>query len=805
MSVLTFLQQNIVILDGGTGTLLQRAGLPLGELPERWNITHAEVLQGVHRDYFDAGSHIVCTNTFGANTLKFSQTELEEIIKAGVENARIAAASSKGEQAKFVALDIGPLGKLLKPYGDLDFEEAVDIFAQTVQLGVKYGADLLFIETMNDSLECKAALLAAKENSDLPVFVSCAYGADGKLMTGASPAAMVAMLEGMGADAVGVNCSVGPNQMQGVVEELLEKASIPVLVKPNAGLPVAGKELAYDIDEREFASLVAEFVKKGARLVGGCCGTTPTYIAALKAELDGVQPREIVKKNITCVSSYTHAVELDKPVLIGERINPTGKKRFRQALIDGDVGYVLNEGLVQQEKGAHILDVNVGAAEIDEKTQLVRYVEELQAVVDLPLQIDTADAVALERAMRRYNGKPLVNSVNGKKESMDAVFPLVQKYGGVVVALTLDEKGIPDSAEERVEIARKIIDEASKYGIAKKDIIVDTLAMTISADKDAAQKTLTALRKVKEEFGVHTSLGVSNVSFGLPCRDVINANFFALALQNGLSAAIINPNSTEMLKTYYAYLALTGQDENCGQYIRFAEILPAQTANAAQAVPQAPSADKRADTGAKTALQDAIVKGLKDKAGTECKALLSQKSALEIIEEQIVPSLDEIGKAYEEKRAYLPQLLMSAEAAKAAFEEIRIALLCKGEKTEKKGKIVLATVKGDIHDIGKNIVATMLENYGFDVLDLGRDVAAETVVKAVEESGALLVGLSALMTTTLPSMAETVALLKQKTPWVKIIVGGAVLTQAYADKIGADCYGKDAIASVRFAEKICKN
>ena len=800
MDVLTFLQQNILLLDGGTGTLLQRAGLPLGELPERWNITHANVLQEIHRDYFDAGSHIVCANTFGANTLKFSVTELEEIIKAGIQNARIAAASSKGKQEKFVALDIGPLGKLLKPYGDLDFEDAVAIFAKTVRLGVKYGADLLFIETMNDSLECKAALLAAKENSALPVFVSCAYGGDGKLITGASPAAMVAMLEGMGADVVGVNCSVGPNQMQGVVEELFAKASIPVLVKPNAGLPVAGETFAYDIDEIEFARLVAEFAQKGARLVGGCCGTTPAYIAALKEKLAGVKPCEIVKKNITCVSSYTRAVEFDKPLLIGERINPTGKKRFRQALIDGDVGYVLNEGLIQQEKGAHILDVNVGAAEIDEKTELVRYVEELQAVLDLPLQIDTSDTVALEKAMRRYNGKPLVNSVNGKQESMDAVFPLVKKYGGVVVGLTLDERGIPDSAEERVEIARKIINEAAKYGIEKKDIIIDTLAMAISADKDAAQKSLTALRKVKDELGAHTSLGVSNVSFGLPCREIINANFFALALQNGLSAAIVNPNSTEMLKAYYAYLALTGQDENCAEYIRFAGDLPIQTGNATQVS----SIQKQAEITAKTPLQNAIVKGLKDKAAIECEAELAQKSALEIIEEQIVPSLDEIGRAYEEKRAYLPQLLMSAEAAKAAFEKIRVALLCKGEKAEKKGKIVLATVKGDIHDIGKNIVATMLENYGFEILDLGRDVPAERVAAAVQESGASLVGLSALMTTTLPSMAETVALLREKTPWVKIIVGGAVLTQDYADKIGADAYGKDAIAAVRFAEKVYK-
>ena len=802
MDILTFLQQNTVILDGGTGTLLQKAGLPLGELPERWNITHAEVLQNIHRDYFDAGSNIVCANTFGANGLKFSSSELDEIIQAALSNAREAAALSKGTQEKFVALDIGPLGKLLKPYGDLDFEDAVALFAQTVVLGVKYGADLIFIETMNDSLECKAALLAAKENSSLPVFVSCAYGADGKLMTGASPAAMVAMLEGMGADAVGVNCSVGPKQMQGVVEELLAKASIPVLVKPNAGLPVSDSgELCYDIDETQFAACAAEFVKQGVRCIGGCCGTTPAYIAALKAELAGVEPREITKKNITCVSSYTHAVDFDKPLLIGERINPTGKKRFRQALIDGDAGYILNEGLVQQEKGVQILDVNVGIPEIDERMELVRYVEELQAVTDLPLQIDTADAVALERAMRRYNGKPMVNSVNGKKESMDAVFPLVKKYGGVVVALTLDERGIPESAEERVEIARNIIDEAKKYGIDKKDIVVDTLAMAISADKNAAKATLRALRMIKDELGVHTSLGVSNVSFGLPNREIINANFFALALENGLSAAILNPNSLEMLKTYYAFLALSGRDDNCAEYIRFASELPAQTASAASVTP---SVEKQADRDEKTALQTAIIKGLKDKAATECERILLQKSALETIEREIVPALDEIGKAYEEKQAYLPQLLMSAEAAKSAFEKIRLSLLAKGESAEKKGKIVLATVKGDIHDIGKNIVATMLENYGFEVLDLGRDVPSEHILQAVESGGAQMVGLSALMTTTLPSMAETVSLLKEKTPWVKVIVGGAVLTQDYADKIGADAYGKDAIAAVRFAEKVCK-
>lgn len=804
-NVREFLQQNIVYLDGGTGTLLQEAGLPLGELPERWNITHADVIQDIHRGYFNAGSNIVCTNTFGANRLKFTQAELAEIVKAAVENARMAAASSCGAQEKFVALDIGPSGKLLKPYGDFAFEDAVALFAETVKLGVQYGVDLIYIETMSDSYETKAALLAAKENCDLPVFVSCAYGADGKLMTGASPAAMVAMLEGMGADVIGVNCSVGPKQMQSVVDELLENASVPVLVKPNAGLPITdGGNTRYDIDEKEFALLVAEFVRKGARLVGGCCGTTPAYIAELVVRTTGLEPACITKKERTCVSSYTHAVYFDEPVLIGERINPTGKKRFKQALKEKDTAYVLAEGISQQERGAHILDVNVGSPEIDERAELPRYIEELQAVINLPLQIDTSDPVAMERAMRIYNGKPLVNSVNGKKESMDGIFPLVKKYGGVVIALTLDEKGIPDSAEERVQIAERIVAEGAKYGISKKDIIVDPLAMTISADKNAAKVTLEALRMLKAK-GLHTSLGVSNVSFGLPSRETVNAAFFALALQEGLSAAIINPNSVEMRKTYHAYLALQGLDENCGGYIRFAtEIVP-------QYAPVESTAVKSASIETKdgTPLKTAIVKGLSSVAAEACQELLKTQSALEIINGEIVPALDEVGKAYEEKRAYLPQLLMSAEGAKSAFEKIRLHMIASGEAQTKKCKIVLATVKGDIHDIGKNIVGTLLENYGFDVLDLGRDVSPEKIVEEVLRTGTPAVGLSALMTTTVPSMAETIKLLREKAPNVKIIVGGAVLTEEYAREIGADGYGKDALQAVRFMEKLyadlCKN
>lgn len=799
MKVKEFLQQNIVCLDGGMGTLLQAAGLPLGELPERWNITHSEVVQDIHRSYFEAGSHIVVTNTFGANTLKFSKTELEQVIHSAIDNAKKAAKMSNASQEKFIALDIGPLGKLLKPYGDYAFEEAVETFAETVKLGVKYGVDLIFIETMSDSYETKAALLAAKENSDLPVFVSNAYGEDGKLMTGASPAAMVAMAEGMGADAIGCNCSLGPKQLDGVVSELLQKASIPVFVKPNAGLPKSiNGETIYDLSAEEFATQTASFAELGARGVGGCCGTTPAYIRALSEKIKNITIQPIVDKNISCVSSYTHAVEFTSPILIGERINPTGKKRFKQALLEKDFSYILNEGIAQEEKGAHILDVNVGIPDIDECIELPDYIERLQAVIALPLQIDTSNAIAMECAMRLYNGKPLVNSVNGKKESMAAVLPLVKKYGGMVVALTLDEDGIPATAEGRVAIAERIFAEAQKYGISQKDILVDPLAMTISADKNAANVTIQAVKMLTEQ-GFKTSLGVSNVSFGLPNREIVNAVFFTRALENGLSAAILNPNSVEMLKAYHSFLALSAKDDNCESYIRFAtQELPkyAPTDNGSAVCAAG------VEIGEKSPLKTAIMKGMSEQSALACKTLLGTKEALQIIDEEIVPALDEIGRAYEEKRAYLPQLLMSAEAAKAAFEQIKLHLLQTGGSRERKCKVVLATVKGDIHDIGKNIVKTLLENYGFDVVDLGRDVAPERVVEMAERENAPIVGLSALMTTTAPYMEETIALLKARLPQCKVMVGGAVITEDYAKKIGADGYGKDGMAAVRFVESV---
>ncbi len=794
MNILDFLKENILYLDGGMGTLLQAEGLCPGELPEDWNLTHPEVITRLHKAYYDAGSNVVNTNTFGANALQFSPAALEEIVRAAIENARRAAAESSGTQPKWVALDIGPTGRMLKPYGDLDFEDAVAAFAVTVRLGAKYGADLVMIETMNDSYETKAAVLAAKENCDLPIFVSNAYGADGKLMTGADPAAMVALLEGMGVDAIGVNCSLGPKALAPVVEQYIARSSLPVLLKPNAGLPkVVDGKTVYDVSPDAFAAEVATLVKKGVRIAGGCCGTAPAYIAETVKATAQITPVPVTEKEISAVSSYTHAVTFgEKPLLIGERINPTGKKRFKEALRAHDIDYILREGIAEEEKGVHILDVNVGLPEIDEAELLTAAVTELQAVTALPLQIDTADAAAMEAALRRYNGKALLNSVNGKAESMAAVFPLAKKYGGMVVALTLDESGIPATAEGRVAIAERILAEAERYGIGKKDLLFDPLALTVSADDNAAKETLRAVRMLRER-GCLVSLGVSNVSFGLPARDVVNGAFFTLAMGQGLSAAIMNPYSTEMQNAYHAYLALAGFDCACGGYIGYASALPK-----AEAVTAAPAA---AEETYASELQKAVVKGRREQAAALAEGLLSVKTPLEIIHSEIVPALDTVGVGFEKGTVYLPQLLMAAEAAKAAFETLRARM----EKTAAdKGTVLLATVKGDIHDIGKNIVAQLLENYGFAVTDLGKDVLPETIADAAVRANAQLVGLSALMTTTVPAMEETIRLLRERAPHCRVMVGGAVLTKEYADSIGADFYGKDAMEAVRYAETVCK-
>ena len=796
MKITTFLKNNIVYLDGGMGSLLQASGLKAGEFPERWNITNKSVITDIHKSYFDSGSNVINTNTFGANILKFSYTELENIIKYAVKNAKNARKLSTGNQPKFIALDIGPTGKMLKPYGDLDFEDAVNVFKTTVTLGVKYGVDLVFIETMNDLYETKAALLAVKEVCNLPVFVSNAYGEDGRLTTGANAESVIATLEGLGATAIGVNCSLGPKQLAPIINDYLKYSSLPIILKPNAGLPkIENGKTVYDVLEEEFATDVSALIEKGVSLAGGCCGTTPKYIKALIDKSKNLKRKKTTQKNYTVISSYTHAVNFDNaPILIGERINPTGKKRFKQALIEGDIDYILNEAVAQQEKGVHVLDVNVGLPEIDEVLTIEKAVTEIQAVVNLPLQIDTSNVTAMERALRLYNGKALINSVNGKKESMNAVFPLVKKYGGVVVALTLDENGIPNDANARVDIAVKILNEAKKYNIDKNNIIFDPLALTISADKNSALVTLQAVKIITEKLKCKTVLGVSNVSFGLPSRDIINSNFFALALNNGLTSAIINPNSVEMLKAYNAYKALLGKDENFTNYITFASNL---TEKVIENKPVIENSE-----GNFTNLQTAIIKGFKEKAGEITAELLKTCNPLDIIKNEIIPALDEVGVGFENKKIYLPNLLMSAESAKTAFSYIKNAM---SEQNSTKSVFVIATVKGDIHDIGKNIVKLLLENYGYKVIDLGRDVAPETIVKAVISNNAPLCGLSALMTTTTPAMQETIKLLKVKAPWCKTVVGGAVLTEEFAKSIGADKYCKDAMETVRYAESITNN
>lgn len=788
MNIRDFIKNNIVYLDGGMGTLLQKSGLQPGELPERWNISHPEVIKEIHKSYYDSGSNIVNTNTFGANSLKFGTDELSEIIYHAVKNADEARKASSGKQEKFIALDVGPTGKLLKPLGDLDFEDAVKAFAEVISLGVKYGVDLITIETMNDSYETKAAVLAAKENSDLPIIVTNAYGENGRLMTGADPAVMAAMLEGMGVDAIGANCSLGPKQLMGVMDELLKYCSVPVAFKPNAGLPKSdGKVTYYDVDAEEFAQDIKLAVANGVRIVGGCCGTTPEYIKKVCELTRDMRPKEIEKKTYSVCTSYNKAVFFgEKPILIGERINPTGKKRFKQALLENDIGYILQEAVNQQAKGVHVLDVNVGLPGIDEAQMLTNSVCELQCVTDLPLQIDSSDPVAMESALRRYNGKAMINSVNGKEENLNAIFPLVKKYGGFVVALTLDEKGIPSTVDGRMKIARKILLTAALYGINKKDIIFDPLAMTVSADKTSAVTTLETVKKITEQLGCNTSLGVSNVSFGLPSRDLVNAAFFTTAMENGLSAAIMNPYSERMMEAYYSFNVVKGLDENCMDFINFASRQEVQ-----------PTAKQESSL----TLKEAIEKGLKEKASEITTAMLGNSAPLDIVNAHVIPALDNVGKRFEEKKLFLPQLLMSAEAAKASFEVIKATMSADGSSV-KKGSIVIATVHGDIHDIGKNIVKLLLENYGYNVIDLGKNVPPETVLRAVTDNHAPLVGLSALMTTTVPAMEETVKLIKENAPWCKTVVGGAVLTQDYADKIGADKYAADAMETVRYAESV---
>lgn len=795
MDIREELGRRIIFFDGGLGSLLQERGLKPGELPETWNLTRPEVLYDIHRAYLDAGADIILANTFGANGFKYDN--LEEIVTAAVVNAKKAVADSG--RKTYVALDMGPTGKLLKPMGTLDFEECVSIYADVVRYGAKAGADLILIETMSDTYELKAAVLAAKENSNLPVVATVVFDEHHKMLTGATPEVVVALLEGLRVDAIGMNCGLGPKQMKPIFETMARYASIPLVITPNAGLPRSenGKTV-YDVGPEEFAEDMEEIINMGAWMAGGCCGTTPAHIKALTERCFGITPKPLTDKDYTIVTSYSTAVELGgRPVIIGERINPTGKSKFKQALRDNNMEYILEEGVKQADSGAHILDVNVGLPEIDEPAMMRRTVYELQSVLPLPLQIDTTDPVAMEQAMRIYNGKPMINSVNGKEEIMHQIFPLVQKYGGTVVGLALDEAGIPDTAEGRLAVAKKIYDTAAQYGIKPKDIVIDALTMTMSTDNNSANITLDTVREIKAHGG-RTVLGVSNISFGLPQREVINSGFFLMAMQAGLSAGIINPNARAMIQAYDTYCVLGGFDSQCMSYIeKYAVAEPTPVAQTVTSVKQA----GKAVTG-NLSLTDCIVKGLKEQAYKATKDELGTKDTMEIINGELVPALDIVGKGFEKGTVFLPQLLMSAEAAKAGFEAIKEYVSSQGTNQEKKATIVIATVKGDIHDIGKNIVKVLLENYGYDVIDLGKDVPPETVVDKVIETHAPLVGLSALMTTTVVSMEETIKKLHESAPWCKIMVGGAVLTQEYADMIGADFYGKDAMQSVYYAEEL---
>lgn len=760
----------IKYFDGGMGSMLN---LRPGELPEKLNISDPDRVYRVHKAYVDAGADIITANTFGANRLKYDNCD--ELVKAGVALAK--------KTGKKVALDLGPTGKLLKPMGDLDFEECVGIYADVVNAG-KDDADIVLIETMGDTYEIKAAMLAAKENCDLPIFVSMIFDEKGRLLTGADVKTACAVVEGLGADVIGFNCGLGPKQMIPLVEELEKYTSTPIMVNPNAGLPESvNGETVYNVDPDEFSDLMAQIADLGVSYLGGCCGTTPAHIKALIEKTKNIPDVPPSKKNFTFVTSYSQSVELgEKSAVIGERINPTGKKLLKQALRDRDMDYILREGISQKDCGAHILDVNVGLPEIDEVEMLKSAVYELQSVLPTPLQLDSSDAVAMEQALRIYNGKPLINSTNGKEKSMHEIFPLAKKYGGVVVCLCLDENGIPETADGRIKVAKKIINTAAEYGIDKKDLIVDALAMTISTDSKNAIETLKAVDYIKHTLGVNTVLGVSNISFGLPNREAVNTAFYTLCLKAGLSAGIINPKSQSMMNAYYSYNALAGLDENCTEYIESAVVI-----------------DAVADASNITLL-DAIVKGMKEESAKCAKELLKTQNSLDIINEYIIPALDKVGDGFEKNKIFLPQLLMSADSAKAAFDEIKAHMIVNGNSQVKGEKIIIATVEGDIHDIGKNIVKVLLANYGFDVVDLGKDVKCETVLDETIRNDAKLVGLSALMTTTVPNMEKTIKLIHENTD-AKVFVGGAVLTKDYAKMINADWYAKDAMESVRIAQE----
>ena len=797
-----FKQSNTILLDGGMGTMLQAAGLKLGARPEELNITDPALIEGIHGQYAAAGSRIVNANTFGASAHKLagSAYTLEQVITAGIENCKRACAP----YGALTALDVGPLGELLEPSGTLAFEDAVAEYARIVKAGEAAGADLIFFETYTDLYELKAALLAAKENTRLPILASMSFEAGGRTFTGCTVESFAATARGLGADAVGINCSLGPKEIFPMAKRLAEAVpgNFPVFVKPNAGLPRADGS-GYDITPQLFALQMKPYRELHLFAAGGCCGTTPEFIKLLNGTFAGCTPGRPAHRMPSVLCTPVDTVTVDGITVVGERINPTGKKRFQQALREGDMNYVLEQAVSQAEAGAQILDVNVGAPGVDEPVLMEQVVKALQSVTSLPLQLDSSNVEALARGLRVYNGKPIVNSTNGEPEKLAAILPLCKKYGAAIVGLAIDEKGIQPKAADRVAIARRITEAALAAGIPREDIYIDCLTLTASAQQEDVLATVQALEACKKELGMRTVLGVSNISFGLPCRTYLNTTFLTMAMYAGLDLAIMNPSSEEMMAAVYAYNVLTNRDKQSTKYIeRFADRVPASTAlaQAAKAVPAASAAEAEL-TGPYAALMKAVEKGLKGDAAAHTRALLAEKQPLEVVDEALIPALDIVGAKYEKGTLFLPQLLQAASAAQSAFEEIKTAIAQKGEGSASKGRIVLATVKGDVHDIGKNIVRVILENYGFEVLDLGRDVPVETVVDTVREKDVHLVGLSALMTTTLKSMEETIAALHAAKLDCKIMVGGAVLTPEYAEKIGADWYAKDAKRSADIAKE----
>ncbi len=780
-NLLDEIKRRRLIFDGATGSVLAERGLSAGKAPELWCLENPEAVIALHKEYLRAGADIIKTNSFGTNPLKYENYE-----ELTLEALRLANLAREDYPDSFVALDIGPLGKLLSPLGSLSFEDAVAAFSAVARLAEAGGADLILIETVNDLYEAKAALLAAKESSSLPVFVSCVFDSRGKLMTGADPAAVVATLEGLGADAVGMNCSLGPVAMARLLPKMCAVCSVPVFANPNAGLPeLVDGRTKYNLGAEDFAKATAAMAECGAGLLGGCCGTTPEYIERLARRVRDIPYTPAARKDIALISSYTHAVTFgikEAPVLIGERINPTGKPKLKEAIKSARFDYLQAEAVRQAECGVPVLDVNVGVPGVNEAEALTLAVRKIQEVCDLPLQLDSSDPEALAAAMRVYNGKPLVNSVNGKRESLDAVLPLVKKYGGVLIALTIDESGIPDTAEGRVAIAEKIIAEAAKYGIDKRDIIVDPLALSVSADSTAAAITLESVKQLSAR-GIKTSLGVSNISFGLPAREKINSAFTTAAFFSGLTAAIINPYSEPMLDALSTYLAISGLDAGCADYI---------AKNSGKEPP-------RVNKTEVVSLSEAVRLGFSDAAVSAAQISLAKSEPLAVISDEIIPALNKVGADFEAGVAYLPELLRSAEAATAALDIVKARI----PRADELGEVIaLATVRGDVHDIGKNIVKVLLESYGFAVIDLGKDTPAKVIIEAIKSHGCRLVGLSALMTTTLPAMEEAIALIKRETPGVLVMVGGAVLTEEYARKIGADFYGRDAMESVRIAERV---